>query len=322
MLLDAPALAAPPEVPPVVPEFGLFVDDELDTEVPGVDGVVLADPDVDVAVVGWSVVLGAVVGPHVAVPVIPSISLPLVALRLAFAESALGELVVPVAVAVLVAVAVPVAVLVAVAVPVAVVVLVGVAVPELAGVAFGVTDLPGSAVADVVAAAGEEVDGHAVALGLLWPLVVLPGLLAPLDEPPNGLEPVPARLGVPLLLFEMPATWPIWTRASRVGGSARATPTANTAHATARAGRSNPSRQSRGRRRASPAPSRPGPVLSRSSRPAFQRSLRAPRKPPTCPTPACLLAWADPDRTRARIRSRPSGPGSTWSAAACRAWRR
>jgi hypothetical protein len=53
---------------------------------------------------------------------------------------------------------------------------------------------------------------------------------------------------LPLLLGEevIPTAEPIWSMASRVGGNARTTPTANTAQAIARTGRSRPSRQSRG----------------------------------------------------------------------------
>ena len=345
MLLDPPVVpevppVAPevppvaPEVPPVAPEFGLFVAVEVDVGELGVVGLALVDLDAGAVVGGrsvwlggWSVWLGVAVAPQLAVPAASAIILLPAAFRLAFVEAVLVADPVARAVAFAVAVAVPVAVVVPVAVPVGVAVWLAPPaglVAELAGATLGVTDLVGLAVGEeAVAAAGEEVGGHAGALALLRPLVLLVGLITPFDEAPRGLEPDPLRLGGALVLCEeMPVTWPSWIRASRVGGSARATPMANTAHAAARTGRSSPSRQSRGWRRAFPVLSRPGPVRSRPSRPAFQRPLRPPRKPPARPAPACLLAWADPDRTRARIRWRPSGCGSTWSAAACRAWRR
>jgi hypothetical protein len=56
-----------------------------------------------------------------------------------------------------------------------------------------------------------------------------------------------------LLLLEeevIPTAEPIESMASRVGGNAMTTPTANTAQAIARIGRSRPSRQSPGCRRA------------------------------------------------------------------------
>ena len=64
---------------------------------------------------------------------------------------------------------------------------------------------------------------------------------------------------VPLLPPLLPPPWeeevilnaePIESKASRVGGNAMTTPTANTAQAIARIGRSRPSRQSPGWRRA------------------------------------------------------------------------
>jgi hypothetical protein len=97
---------------------------------------------------------------------------------------------------------------------------------------------------------------------------------------------------------------------------------ANTAQAPARIGLTSPSCQSRGRCRARPLPLRadsrsPGPVFRRL---VFRRPVRPARKP--LGAAERPLAWADPDRTRARIRSSPSGRGSTWSAAACSVRRR
>jgi hypothetical protein len=81
---------------------------------------------------------------------------------------------------------------------------------------------------------------------------------------------------------------------------------ANTAQAAARTGLSSPSRQSRCRGRVWPLPPR---AESSPPRPAFQRPARTARKPPRAAER--LLAWAGPDRTRARIISSPSGCGST-----------
>ena len=88
---------------------------------------------------------------------------------------------------------------------------------------------------------------HAVTVALGRLLGMLLGLIPPADED-NGW-PAPARtLGSLLPLWEVviPTAVPKWTKTWRSGGTARATPTANTAKAAARAGRSSPSRQSRG----------------------------------------------------------------------------
>jgi hypothetical protein len=170
---------------------------------------------------------------------------------------------------------------------------------------------------DLAAAADE--DGQAVGCALLGLADgALAGPAPPFAEP--AALPEPSRLGAfPLVLDdEMPTADPSWMKASRSGGRARTTPMANTAQAAARAGLSSPSRQSRGRR--APLPRVGAPRAGSSPpRPVSQRPRPA-RKPPGAA--ACLLARADPDRTRARIRSSPSGRGSTWSAAACRARRR
>ena len=188
------------------------------------------------------------------------------------------------------------------------------AVCEPAGVTLGVCDLLAFGLA---AADDEEADGHAVAFALLRLADELARPAPPFAE--LAALPEPARLGGrPLALDEeIPTADPSWTKASRSGGSARTTPMANTAQAAARAGLSSPSRQSRGRCRGWPLPPRADP---RSPRPAFRRPVRPARKPPSAAERP--VAWADRDRTRARIRSRPSGCGSTWSAAACSARRR
>jgi hypothetical protein len=176
-----------------------------------------------------------------------------------------------------------------------------VAVPEPAGDTTG-SALPGLADFDAL---GDEVgEGHAVvAFALLGLAGELPGPAPPFAEP--AALPEPARLGVPLLGLgeEIPTADPSETNASRSGGKARTTPMANTAQAAARIGLSSPSRQSRGCGRPWPPPSR---AESSRPRPALQRPARKPAQ-----AAGRLLAWADPDRTRARIRSSPSGWGST-----------
>ena len=238
-----------------------------------------------------------------------------------------------VAVAEVVALAVLVALVLAVAVEVAVAVPVAVPVAEALPLSLGLTlalSLPpglplalplavtvpepvggtlGSALldlADLDALAGEVGDAQAVARALLWLADELEEPAPPFAEP--AALPEPARLGVPLLGLEeeIPTADPSETKASRSGGSERTTPMANTAQAAARTGLSSPSRQSRGRCRSRPLPPR---AESSPPRQAFQRPARTARKPPRAA--ARLLAWACPDRTRARIRSSPSGPGST-----------
>jgi hypothetical protein len=188
---------------------------------------------------------------------------------------------------------------------------------EPSGDALGFTGLRGSA--DLAAAADEEGDGQAVGCALLWLDDAAAGPAPPFPE--LAALPEPSRLGAfPLALDdEIPTAEPSWTKASRSGGRARTTPMANTAQAAARIGLSSPSRQSRGRCGAPPPRCGPRRAGSSPPRPVAQRP-RPVRKPPGAAV--CLLARAGPDRTRARIRSSPSGRGSTWSAAACIARRR
>jgi hypothetical protein len=226
-------------------------------------------------------------------PVALAFCLPLFALVLDFAEAVL--LVSPVTVEVAFAVAVAVTVTVAVPVGVAVAVPVGVAVAlppalllvlplaglltELAGGALGFADL-----ADAAGLAGAD-DGepgeHVITGALFWTAEVPPP-----PAPPAGAfwvaDPFPFRLGVPWELeLEIPTAEPRLTKAWRSGGTARATPMANTAQAAAIAGRSHPYRQSRCCR--SPAPS-----ASRPPRAAFHRRTMPARKPTRAA--ACLLA--------------------------------
>ena len=177
-----------------------------------------------------------------------------------------------------------------------------VAVPEPVGGTLGSALLD---LADFDALGDEVAEGHVVvACALLWLADELSGPAPPPFAEPAAL-PEPARLGVPLLGLEeeIPTADPRETKASRSGGKARTTPMANTAQAAARTGLSSPSRQSRGRGRGRGLPSR---AESSRPRPAFQRPARKPAR-----AAERLLAWAGPDRTRARIRSSPSGWGST-----------
>ncbi len=117
---------------------------------------------------------------------------------------------------------------------------------ELAGVSLGVVvfaDL--AAFVDVPGADDAGPDGHPIAAGTLpWTAEV------PVPAPPAAElagVPSPFVLCPPALVLEMgiPTAEPSETNASRSGGTASATPMANTAQAAARAGRSSPYRQSR-----------------------------------------------------------------------------
>ena len=268
---------------------------ELDAGETGVEGLTLTEVDAVGVCLGLAVVDGvAVAGQWV--PVAGAAFLLPVALVLAFAEAVMVPLLVAVAVAFAVAVAVLVAVLVAVAVPLSLelalplaglslgllLVLLGGLVAGLAGGTLGVTDLVGLAAAD-----DEEAGRHAGAVPLLWPGEVRPWLAPPPGELPR--LPDPARLGTPPLVLEeeIPTAELSWPKASRSGGTARATPMANTTQAAARAGRSSPYRQSRG---APPLPAPPLPAVSWPPRTAFQRRTRSARKPPRAEAPECLLA--------------------------------
>jgi hypothetical protein len=214
--------------------------------------------------------------------------LPSVALVLAFAEAFEVAVLVAVRLAVPV-VAVPVVVVVPPELepsltallpdPLSVGVLGGLLGGLLTGVPLGVTDRAG--LVGVAVAGEDESDGHAAACALLGAAEV------PLWPAPPAAEliwvPAPFSLGTPLLVLELaiPTAEPSWTTASRSGGTARATPMANTTQAAARAGRSRPYRQSRCWR-ACPAPA------SCPSRDAFQRRYRSARNPPRATE--CLLA--------------------------------
>ena len=83
------------------------------------------------------------------------------------------------------------------------------------------------------------------ALGWLLGMTLL-GLTPPADADSGLPGPVTPGGGLLLCWDVIPTAVLRLTKAWRSGGSARATPMANKAQATARAGRSSPSRQSRG----------------------------------------------------------------------------
>jgi hypothetical protein len=116
---------------------------------------------------------------------------------------------------------------------------------ELAGVSLGVAEVAGlAAFVDLAGADDAEPDWHAIAGTLPWAAEV-PAPAPPVAEPAG--VPSPFVLCPPPLVLEMgiPTAELSWTKAARSGGTASATPMANTTHAAARAGRSSPYRQSR-----------------------------------------------------------------------------
>ena len=315
-VLDAPVLDAPATPPDELLSIGVGLVPpgvgELDADEAGVEGVALTGVDA-VAVTLGLVVLDAVEVEQ-GVPVgVAGFLLP-VALVLAFAEAVVVPVLVAAAVTVAVAVAVPVAVALALVPSLALELTLGLPLAGLplvlslgglvtgvagAGVTLGVTGL-----VDLAAAADEEVDWQAVGFSLLRPAKVRSRLAAPPDECTR--LPDPAALPPPLALGEeIPTAVPSWTKASRSGGTAKEIPMANTAQATARAGRSSPYRQSRGCRPVPPVPVPPVPVppvpvppvpvppvpaASCPPRMAFQRRIRSARKPRRAEAPECLLA--------------------------------
>jgi len=231
-----------------------------------VPGLALVDVDADALALGLVVLagLGLALSLTQRVPVAPAVVLPVLpvlfaALLLAAAEADVLALAVELVVAAAVAVAVAVLVSLMLLLGLALLLLLLAAGLLLVLPVAGLVAVPGVGTLGVVdllvlaARDGEALDGHTGGFGLLGPMAVLPWLRPPAAAP-AGL-PGPAWLGVPAVLREViPADWLSWTRAWRIGGTARATPMANKAQAIARVGRSSPSRQSRGWRRAWPVP--------------------------------------------------------------------
>jgi hypothetical protein len=250
VLVD-PVLFAPPEMVAagllLVPPGSAGVDGGD----AGVEELVLAEADEDALTLDPAVLDGVVVVAGQRVPVALAGSLLPVALVVAFAEAV--EVAPLVAVPIPVAVGVVVAVSLALALSLAGLPLVPLSVPpggwlltELGGVTLGFCDLSDFAGVVAVAADDGETGAHAGGSPLLPAAEVPPGPAPPAAE--LAWVPVPFRLGLlpPGLELENPAaTLSWWTKASRSGGTASATPMANTAQAAARAGRSSPYRQSR-----------------------------------------------------------------------------
>ena len=252
----APVLAAPVEVPPVW--LPLLVPLEVVEPVPDwldVDGLVLVGVDVGVVALAVFVAAGVEVWHGFAIAVAWLVALAeavAMAVAVAVAVAVSEAVVVGLPVAVPVGLAVAVAVLVAVVLSLGLVVLtaglplvlldglVAERVAEPAGAALGETD-----VVAVYEGDGEGLE-HAVTVALAWLLGKLLGLGLPAEVP--ICWPDPSVPWAPLLLWEVanPTAEPSWTKACRSGGTARATPMANTAQAAARPDRSKPTRQSRG----------------------------------------------------------------------------
>jgi hypothetical protein len=166
--------------------------------------------------------------------------------------------------------------------------------------------------------------GHTVTFGLAEAAGVLPSPSGPDEEalpstPPG--EPDDGLVAPLLCCEESPTELPSWTKAARSGGSDSATPIANTAQATATTGRTMRCRQS--------TDGRAWPLLLRPCRPgaealcaraagtgippsrALWRLIQPPSPGAEAGASALSVANSVPARTRARIRSRPSGRGST-----------
>jgi hypothetical protein len=239
-------------VPPVWLTLVPFEVTELDADDLGVDGLALAEGDPDEVALGFGVCVCVAVTLLQGLSVALAVALLPVALVFAVVEAVAGAVVAALLAGVPVELADADAVLAGAVLPLglALLLLGGLELVLLpaglvlvtAGVTVGLTDLLALAEGD-----GEEPDGHAGGIARTWLLAMLLELTGLTDEV-CGL-PTPAPLGAPLLLWGeevSPTAEPSWTKAWRRGGTARATPTANKTQAAARAGRSSPSRQSRG----------------------------------------------------------------------------
>jgi hypothetical protein len=254
-VLACPVLADPVFAPSEVVSVGLVlappVPDEVDAGGAGVEEL-LPGAGEDPVALGSAAFDGVAVPAGQGVAAAAPDAVPSFALGLAFAEA--GE------VAVLVAVALADPVPVAVPVDVGVVVSLGPVLPLtvppldplsgallgglLAGVSLGATDV--ADVADLAAEDDCESGPHEFVCWLLWVAELPPWPVPPAPE--LYWVPAPLTLGVPLAVLELviPTAELSSATAWRSGGTASATPMANTTHAAARAGRSSPYRQSRG----------------------------------------------------------------------------
>ena len=304
-VLAAAGLVSGGLVPASAEEAGLDVGDAGVEELPlsGVDPLAWGPAVFD----GGAELAGQ--GPPVAL----AVCWPPVALLLAFAAAVV--LAPPVAVeveladSVAVALAVPVAVVVAVPVSAGLLLVLPVdgLLAGLAVGALGAAELAGGA--DLAGVDDCEPVWHPVAGTPFWPADVTPWLAPPAGAALWVPDPLRVEVPVPVLELVIPTAELSWTTASRSGGTARATPMANRTQAAARTGRSSPNPQSRCRPPAPAASCPPAPAASCPPSAAFQRRTMPARKPPLATE--CLLAWADPELTRARIRSSPSGRGSS-----------
>lgn len=197
----------------------------------------------------------------------------------------------------------------ALALALAVLVLLWLRLDDVAGAVVVVVIRPGELVL-VSATAGRVDDG---AQELEEGCAARPALLDSAAPAAEGLgEFVPAPAPAPAPVGELPPVMaalrsPV-TRSSpaRAGGTtARTTPRANTAAPTPNAGRSIASRQSLGRFGSRGCGA--GRTPSRRTRAVVKPTMAA----QTPSSPLGWLAWAGRDRILARIRSRPSAPGST-----------
>jgi hypothetical protein len=174
----------------------------------------------------------------------------------------------------------------------------------VAGVAelLGLADLADFGVLDAFGLAeGQDAAGVGTRFPVLVPVIPTPV--------PFGWPPPRDPLGRAELVVPEPVTVAVsWLISWPSGVSANTSATTNTAQAMPKAGRSSASRQS-------PRPSRPRRASARKPDTPEEnaRAKEAKDRPP---------AWAGADRTRARIRSRPSGRGSIWSATECSSRRR
>jgi hypothetical protein len=245
----APPDVAPPDVVPLLDWLALapFEVTEPDGDADAdLDGLALVDVAGGVLTLGLAVLVGLADEPPHGLPGASAFGLS-VALGFAAAEAFVEVVAEGLVVAVSVGLAVVELVGVVLSVGLAPL-LVGLALALLlaglvtvaAGRALGLADL-----VTLLEGDGEEPDAHAVTVTRAG-LETLVGVIPPADS--DSRLPGPAALGALLPLWEevIPAAWPSWTKAWRSGGTARATPTANRAQAAASAGRSSPSRQSRG----------------------------------------------------------------------------
>jgi len=219
----------------------------------GVDGLALVDVDADGVVLDLGVVdLGVVVGSGGVlwqrVPVASAAVLPF-ALVFALADAVSEAVVVAVLVGLAVVLGVVVAVLVAVVLSLGLELLLA-GLPLVLLLAGLVAVAAGDALGDaklvtLLEVDGEGLGGHTVAGARTELVEMLLGVRPPADDD-IGLPPPAVRWAPLLLCAGNPTAWPNWTKAWRSGVTARTTPKANTAQATARPDRSSTSRQSRG----------------------------------------------------------------------------